>query len=154
MDELDLFWERHFGVPASGFERRLLAQVMMAIEPGDPVFVLAAMLTRQMYISLGENEKALLQFGPVWSKRMEDLEGVAERISTDLKAIMREVRQLERSCGMLNARLLDAARTIPQQMKERVTAMLDHDYRTTLFWVTGLSLAFIAGVVAVTIFTP
>lgn len=79
---------------------------------------------------------------------------MAERISTDLKAIMGDVRQLERSCGVLNARLLDAARTIPQQMKERVTRILDHECRTTLLWVTGLSLAFIAGVGAVTIFTP
>lgn len=154
MDELDLFWERYFGVPASAFERRLLAQIMSTIEPGDPVFVVAAMLARQLYISIGEKEKAVLRFGPALSRQMENLEGTAGKISSDLAAILNDVRQLEQSLAMLNARLVDNERAIPQMVAKRAAAMVDADYRKILPWVFGLCLAFIAGVMAVTIFTP
>ena len=154
MDELDLFWERHFGVAASMFERRMLAQVMIAIEPGDPLFVVTAMLTRLLYISLGETEKALLQFGPALSARMAGLETATEKISSDLAAILYATKKLERAVAMLDARVIDRQRTIRQRLEKRAKAIVSAEYRATLPWVFGVCLAFIAGVVAVVIWTP
>lgn len=123
MDEFDIFWERHFGVVASMFERRLLAQVMTTIEPGDPLLVVTAMLIRQLYVSLGETEKAL-QFGPALSDRVAGLEASMGNITTTLAAILRETKRLERGFGMLNAHVIDRERSMRERLEKRAAAII------------------------------
>lgn len=154
MDELDLFWERHFGVAASAFERQLLAQIITTIEPGDPLFVVAAMLARQNYITLGAEEKALLQFGPALSQRMLEMETSVRSIENQLATILAKVKQVERSLVMLDARVIDRERTIGSRVRKRAGKIVSAEYRATLPWVVGICLAFIAGVVAVAVLTP
>ena len=132
----------------------MLAQVMVAIEPGDPLFVVTAMLTRLLFISLGETEKALLQFGPALSARMAGLEAATETISSDLAAILNATKQLERTIAMLDARTIDRERSLRKRLEQRTQAIVSAEYRAILPWVFGICLAFIAGVVSVSIWTP
>lgn len=154
MDELDLFWERHFGVEASAFERQLLAQITKTIAPGDPLFVVTAMLARQNFITLGAEEKALLQFGPALSQRMLEMETSVRSIEIQLATILAKVKQVERSLVMLDARVIDRERTFGSRMKKRAEKIVSAEYRATLPLVVGICLAFIAGVVAVSVLTP
>ena len=153
MDELDAFWDQHFGVAASLFERRLLIQISTTIPPGDPLFVLTAMLTRQLYLALGGKEKAILEFGPAVTEMMKNLAGATETISSDLSAILNQIGRVRRNMDMLDARLIDQRRNLAQRVTERATAIVDGDLKTMLQWIVSLCLAFIAGVVAVTIWS-
>lgn len=154
MDELDTFWFKHFGVTASAFERRLLAQVLTAIDKGDPLFVVTAMLSRLIYTSLGDTEKALLQFGPVLTSYMAGLGSAISKISSDLVKIVHETKRLERSISMLDARVIDRKRSLKQRVTERAIIVVDSDLKTSLQWSVGLSLSFISGVAAVCIWAP
>lgn len=151
MDELDTFWIGHFGVTASLFERRLIAQISMTILPGDPLFVLTAMLARQLYLSLDGKAKALLEFGPAMTRLMTELEGATLKISSDLSAILTQVAEVKRNMVMLDAHLIHQNRSVAQRVIERALAMLDSELKTKLQWTVGLVLAFIFGVVTVAI---
>jgi hypothetical protein len=151
MDELDIFWIGHFGVVASTFERRLIAQVMPTIAPGDPLFVIMVMLTRQIYLALGGEEKALLEFGPAVVKRMENLDSATLKISSDLQAILAQVGSLKRGIQMLDAHLIDKKLSKAQRVTERAMPIIDSEFKAMLQWTLGLCFAFIAGVAAVSI---
>lgn len=154
MDELDTLWIGHFGVTASAFERRLLAQVLTAIDKGDPLFVVTAMLTRLIYTSLGDTEKALLQFGPVLTSYLVEMGSATSKISSDLVTIVHETKRLERSISMLDARVIDRKRSLKQRVTDRAIIIVDSDLKTSLQWSVGLSLSFISGVASVCIWTP
>jgi hypothetical protein len=151
MDELDIYWHGHFGVAASTFERRLLAQIMTVIPPGDPLFVVTAMLARQIYVVLGSNEKAILEFGPTVTKRMEDLKDATEKIAVDLDMILVRIALVNGNIEMLDARVTDRRRSLAQWLTERTIAIINDESKTTLQWTVSLCLAFIAGVAAVSV---
>lgn len=154
MDELDEFWIGHFGVAASLFERRLIAQISKTILPGDPLFVLTAMLARQLYLSLDGKAKALLEFGPAITRLMTELEGATLKISSDLSSILTQAAEVKRNMVILDAHLIHQNRSVAQRVMERALVMLDSDLKTSLQWSVGLSFSFISGVVTVCIWTP
>ena len=154
MDEIDHFWFRYFGVTASTFERTLLAQIMVTIAPEDPQFVIPAMQTRQIYLSLDGKARALLEFGPAISKRFENMQGAAMQISSDLSSILIQAAQVKQNIEMLDAHLIDRKRSLAQRVIERAITIDNDASKSNLQWIMGLCLAFISSVVLVAIWTP
>lgn len=103
MDELDRFWNLHFGEPPSGFERALIWRFSVSLGVEDPVFALIVMLVRNLYETLGSDEKAILKNGPALGARMEALRSGLEHVSTKLSDLLNQLTKL----SVVSVRLIE-----------------------------------------------
>lgn len=146
MDNYDQFWNELFGADCSKMERRMLASIMKVIQPGDPQFIMPALLTRLLYETLSEQERSVLSFGPAMSAHMNHFAAGMKALVQGMADLRKELHKLSSVTYRYSAALDQRADSFIQRLRKKATARMDDDLKIQIIRVAAITLSFIAGV--------
>lgn len=153
MDEIDTFWNELFGTACSKMERRMLAGIMQTITPGDPQFVMPAMLARSLFVTMSKAERGVLSFGPAMSAQLDNLNSGMKSLAVSMAALRKETDALRSTTIQFLAELNHHSSSVIPRLFKKTIARLDDDLRTQIIRAAAISLSFIAGVTMMVVFS-
>lgn len=153
MDKYDEFWNELFGTNCSKIERRMLAHIMKLITPGDPQFIMPALLARLLYETLSAEERSVLSFGPAMSAQMNHFSAGMKSLAEGMADLRKEMHRLSSVTYRYSAGLDQRANSFMQRLSKKAKTRMDDDLKTQINRVATITLSFIAGVTLMAIFS-